>query len=80
MYKRQDLMWAFGVKDDFYFQGDEIVYGPIQPEYKAFVTKMNQWLKDGLMTTTGSEETNPVTAAFVSGKTGVAYSLSLIHI
>ena len=70
----KDLMWAFGVKDDFYFQGDEIVYGPIQPEYKAFVTKMNQWLKDGLMTTTGSEETNPVTAAFVSGKTGVAYS------
>lgn len=70
----RDLMWAFGVTNDFYFKGNEIVYGPMQPEYKEFLSKMNQWLTDGLMTTTGSEEMKTVTSSFVSGQTCVAYS------
>ncbi|WII35122.1 extracellular solute-binding protein [Paenibacillus thiaminolyticus] len=40
---------AFGITDGFYREGNEIKYGPIQPEYKDYLTMLNRWYKEGLL-------------------------------
>ncbi|GBF74406.1 ABC transporter substrate-binding protein [Paenibacillus sp. 598K] len=39
---------AYGVVHGFYRVGDEVRYGQIQPEYKAFLTTMRSWYEEGL--------------------------------
>lgn len=40
---------AFGITSAFYNDGGTIKYGPIQPEFKDFLTLMAKWYKEGLI-------------------------------
>ncbi|MBR2476785.1 MAG: extracellular solute-binding protein [Clostridia bacterium] len=40
---------AFGTRSGIYVKNGKVVYGFMQPEYKAFVTEMNKWYKEGLL-------------------------------
>ena len=40
---------AFGTKTGIYVKDGKVVYGFMQPEYKAFITEMNKWYKEGLI-------------------------------
>lgn len=44
------LASTYGVTADFCKnEKGELVYGPIQPEFKEFVTEMNKWYREGLI-------------------------------
>ncbi|MFE5320623.1 extracellular solute-binding protein [Paenibacillus sp. NPDC056579] len=43
------FLGSFGVNYDFYHVNGKVSYGPIQPEYKQFLTVMNRWYKEGLL-------------------------------
>ncbi|MEK3890070.1 extracellular solute-binding protein [Bacillus sp. FSL K6-3431] len=40
---------AWGITNGFYQVDNKVDYGPIQPEYKEFLTLMNDWYKEGLI-------------------------------
>jgi putative aldouronate transport system substrate-binding protein len=40
---------AWGITLDFYQEKGTIKYGPLQPQFKEFLTVMNRWYKDGLI-------------------------------
>lgn len=40
---------AWGVTNGFYHVDGKVQYGPIQPEYKEFLSLMNDWYKEGLI-------------------------------
>lgn len=40
---------AFGTKSTYYKKDGKLVFGPVTPEYKAFITEMNKWYNEGLM-------------------------------
>lgn len=45
--------FAWGVKADFYiegnFQSGKVKYGPLEPAFRDYITKMNDWYKKGLI-------------------------------
>lgn len=43
------FLGAWGINYSFYQDGGKVKYGPIQPEYKDFLTTMNKWYKEGLL-------------------------------
>lgn len=47
------LATAWGVKNDFYLEGGpqngKVKYGPMEPGFKSFITKMNDWYQKGLI-------------------------------
>lgn len=69
------LAAAYGVTFKFCKNTDgEIVYGPIQPEFKAYLEEMNKWYREGLIdsefaslsrTNIDSKVTNDISGAFV---------------
>jgi putative aldouronate transport system substrate-binding protein len=40
---------SWGIMSDFYMDGDEVKYGPIQPIYKEYLVEMNKWYTEGLL-------------------------------
>ncbi|MEF2245987.1 MULTISPECIES: extracellular solute-binding protein [unclassified Paenibacillus] len=40
---------AWGITGDFYHENGTVKYGPIQPEYKEYLTLMARWYKEGLL-------------------------------
>lgn len=45
----QAFIGAFGITPGFYHEGNTVKYGPIQPEFKEFLTLMHQWYDEGLI-------------------------------
>ncbi|MDQ0920830.1 extracellular solute-binding protein [Paenibacillus sp. V4I5] len=43
------FLGAWGINYSFYQDGGKVKYGPIQPEFKEFLTTMNKWYKEGLL-------------------------------
>ncbi|WP_308638297.1 type 2 periplasmic-binding domain-containing protein [Paenibacillus silvisoli] len=43
------FLGAWGINYNFYQDAGTVKYGPIQPEYKEFLTTMNKWYKEGLL-------------------------------
>lgn len=43
------FMGAYGVMDDFFLQNGKVVYGPIQPGFKNYLTLMRKWYSAGLL-------------------------------
>ncbi|MDR0269953.1 extracellular solute-binding protein [Paenibacillus sp.] len=43
------FLGAWGINYGFYQIDNQVKFGPIQPEYKEFLTTMNQWYKEGLL-------------------------------
>ncbi|HBG75970.1 MAG TPA: ABC transporter substrate-binding protein, partial [Clostridiales bacterium] len=44
-----NLSKAWGITKGFYKSGDQVKYGPVQPEYKDFLKTMAKWYKEGLI-------------------------------
>ncbi|MCR2805265.1 extracellular solute-binding protein [Paenibacillus soyae] len=44
-----DFMGAYGLGKEFYLNGSSVVYSPLQPEFKTYLAKMQQWYKEGLI-------------------------------
>jgi len=40
---------AFGIALGFYQENGKVNYGPVQPEFKSFVSLMNRWYAEGLI-------------------------------
>lgn len=40
---------AYGITDGLYVDNGKVKFGPMQPEYKEFLTQMNKWYKAGLL-------------------------------
>ncbi|MFD0710756.1 extracellular solute-binding protein [Paenibacillus sp. GCM10027626] len=40
---------AYGITNSFYHENGQVKFGPMQPEYKQFLTTMNRWYKEGLI-------------------------------
>ncbi len=49
LYSTGDLSGAFGVKQGFYVENGQVVYGAAQPGYKAFLQTFRQWYGEGLI-------------------------------
>lgn len=66
---------AWGVGFGYYQKDGTVKYGPMEPEFKDFLTKMNQWYKEGLIdpdyAATDSKTNN---AKVLSGQIGVIFS------
>lgn len=65
---------GFGVTEPFYQVDDKIQFGPIQPEFKEYLTMVNEWYKDGLiwqdfMST--SDIQNPPSEVILANRAGV---------
>ncbi len=44
-----EFLSAWGIGKDFYQVDGEVKYGYIQPEFKEYLTMMNQWYQEGLL-------------------------------
>lgn len=40
---------AYGITADFYQEGGKVKYGPLDPQFKEYLTTMAKWYKDGLL-------------------------------
>lgn len=40
---------AYGITSGFYNEGGKVKFGPIEPQFKDFLTLMSRWYKDGLI-------------------------------
>ncbi|SFT06210.1 extracellular solute-binding protein [Paenibacillus sp. BC26] len=43
------FLGAWGINYSFYQDAGTVKYGPIQPEFKEFLSTMNQWYEEGLL-------------------------------
>ena len=69
---------AWGVKNDYYLDGDpktgKVKYGPAEPAFKDFLTKMNEWYKKGLINQNYLTTDQKMLDANVTGnKSGAVY-------
>lgn len=68
---------AFNVGPGFYRSGDKVQYGPIQPEFKDYLSVMRQWYAEGLVDSDFPvRDINGVNALFTNKKAG-AYLVSV---
>lgn len=60
---------AYGAVPDFYIDNGKVVYGPIQPGFKDFLTTFNKWYNEGLLDKNFASADNSE-AYMLGGKTG----------
>ena len=64
---------AYGITDGIYLDGDEVKFGPMQPEYRDFLAQMNKWYKAGLLDADFmSNDSAIVQSKILTGQAGVA--------
>lgn len=61
------FLGAFGVNYSFYRVDGKVNFGPIQPEYKDFLTVMNRWYKEGLLDPDFAATDNKLKDAKITG-------------
>lgn len=62
---------AYGAGFDFFQQNGQVVYGPIQPGYKDFLTLFNSWYKDKLLDPDfAAQDRKTLDAKITDGKVG----------
>lgn len=66
---------AYGVTNEFYLdENDQVQFGPIQPEYKEYLTNLNRWYEEGLIDPDfASVDKKIISANMLGGKSGVAF-------
>lgn len=70
-----DFLGAFGVGKEFYMEGNKVQYGPIQPGYKDYLARMQQWYKEGLIDPDyATNDGKAKDAKMTSGKAAAAYA------
>lgn len=64
---------AYNTYDGLYVDGDTVKYGAMEPGFKEYIAKMNEWYKNGYIATDfASMDGKDIDAAIVNGDTGVA--------
>jgi putative aldouronate transport system substrate-binding protein len=62
---------AYGIAPDFYKVNDKVKYGPVEPQFKDYLTTMNKWYKEGLIDKDFPTRTfDAMKSMFTSDKTG----------
>lgn len=62
---------AFGVNTGYFMSNGKVKYGPLEPGYKAYIEKMNQWYKEGLIDKNfATIDGKGVQANMLNGKSG----------
>ncbi|WP_419182314.1 ABC transporter substrate-binding protein [Paenibacillus radicis (ex Xue et al. 2023)] len=65
--KTHVFVGAWGLTNSFYKDGGKVKFGPIEPNYKEFLTTMNKWYKEGLIDKDFAATDGKVTDAKVTG-------------
>ena len=66
------LVGAYGVGADFYIDNGKVKYGPLEPGFKEFVTKMAAWYAEGLIDSEfANYDMNRVASLVINGQVGV---------
>ncbi|MDQ0872913.1 putative aldouronate transport system substrate-binding protein [Paenibacillus sp. V4I3] len=69
-----DFAGAYGVSNAFYIDNGKVKFGPIQPEYKQYLTTMQKWYKEGLIDPDfASNDGKTMDSKVTSGKAGAFY-------
>lgn len=62
---------AYGFNLGYYLENNKVVYGPLNKNFKEYLTVMNRWYKDGLLDKNfASNDGNAVKANILNGKSG----------
>lgn len=62
---------AYGFSLGYYIENNKVVYGPLNKNFKEYLTVMNRWYKDGLLDKNfASNDGNAVKANMLNGKSG----------
>ncbi len=62
---------SFGIGGEYYQKDGKVMYGPIQPEYKGYLTLLRDWYARGLLDPDFAANDNKAVAAnMTSGKSG----------
>ena len=66
---------AYGITNEFYLDDSgQVQFGPIQPEYKEYLTTMNRWYEEGLVDPDfASVDKKIISSNMLGGKSGVAF-------
>lgn len=66
---------AYGITNEFYLDDNgQVQYGPIQPEYKEYLTTMNRWYQEGLIDPDfASIDKKIISSNMLNDKSGVAF-------
>ena len=77
---QSDLVNGYGISSGFYQVDGEVRYGVIQPEFKDYLTMMNQWYSEGLINdlflSQGDYQNLQDTSAITTGTAGIWYGLA----
>jgi putative aldouronate transport system substrate-binding protein len=69
-----DFLGAYGIGKDFYVDNGKIKYGPLQPEFKQYLDRMQQWYKAGLIDSDyATNDVKTMNAKITSGKSAAFY-------
>ena len=71
-----DLLNGYNIGTGYYQVDGEVKFGPMQPEFKKYLTMMNQWYTEGLVSDsflTSQAEVLMDFSSILSGDTGVWY-------
>lgn len=70
----QGLEYAFVVTDTFFQDGSTVKFGPIENNYKEFLTQYNTWYKDGILDPDiFTESADAVYAKIANGEIGAVF-------
>lgn len=66
---------AFGIADTFYLDDNgQVQYGPLQPEYKDYLSLLNKWYNEGLLDPDfASLDSKSIEANILNGKSGATH-------
>lgn len=75
-YGIQGLVADAAMSEPFYQVDDTVMYGPIQPEFKEYLSMINKWYEEGLIWQdfmSYQDFQNPPTDIILAGRTGFFY-------
>lgn len=68
------IVGAYGIADGFYLEDGKVKYGPLEKEYKEFLTTFNRWFQEGILDKNfGNIDTKILDSNILGGKTGATF-------
>ncbi|MDF2922457.1 MAG: hypothetical protein K0R57_1371 [Paenibacillaceae bacterium] len=68
------FMGAYGINNDVYVDNGKVKFGPVQPEFKEFLTTLNKWYKEGLLDPDfATNDGKIVDSKITTGKSGATF-------
>ena len=70
------FLGAYGVKNDYYREGDVIKFGPMEPGYKSYLETMNKWYQKGLLDKdfpSNLTDSKRLTSLVINNQTGATF-------